>query len=123
MTTSSIAEQLEAGISAPLWEFVRTLKRRRKRPKIAAAPIIDRSGQVVSSKEAILALWIQQFSLEFSGQVVGVTEQGLQILLAERKQLGDAIIFALRRSFNAVSQLCLIRRRNGFNLFSASFLQ
>ena len=56
--TVVIKEQVSAGNPGPLWELSQVPKRRKKRPKIAAAPVIDGSGKVITSYKAMAAVWI-----------------------------------------------------------------
>jgi len=44
------------------------LKIRAKRPKLAAAPILDEKGSILASYEAIQRQWIHQSSEEFAGK-------------------------------------------------------
>ena len=89
--TSVIAEQMGEGNFLPFWELVRALKRSRKRPKLASAPVIDKGGNVVTSNEQLLAMWVQQFSLAFASNAVGLSDQKLVKLLAERRSIGGQL--------------------------------
>ena len=44
------------------------LKIRKQTPKIAAAPVLESFGQVVTTIEALMSLWVRQFKAEFAGK-------------------------------------------------------
>ena len=65
--------------------LVRILKRRKKQPRVAVAPVHDAEGRVIADKEARTVLWVQQFSAEFAGTVVDVSQEQAVVLLCDRR--------------------------------------
>lgn len=86
--TEEIATSAEEGNLAPLWNLSKTLNMRRKRPKLALAPVIDEEGRVIDSHAEIQRLWAQQFSAEFSHCASAVSYDQLFLTLADFKQMG-----------------------------------
>ena len=61
------------------------LKRRRQQPRVEVAPVHDAQGRVIADKESLTVLWVQQFSDEFAGNVVGVAQGQVVALLCDRR--------------------------------------
>ena len=61
----NLQRQAHAGDTKAVWQLVRILKKCRKQPHIAPAPVHDAQGLVVKDKPTLTALWAQQFSDKF----------------------------------------------------------
>ena len=60
--TQATAEATNNGNTSCVWELAKKkLKRNKKQPKRALAPILDENRQVISDHAQLQQLWIQQF--------------------------------------------------------------
>ena len=83
--SDELIEKAHEGNASAVWHLVRILKRCKKQPRIAAAPVHDAQGTVVKDKETLTPLWPQQFSEYFSGNVVGISQTQAHVLLRDRR--------------------------------------
>ena len=83
--TEEIAAQAEAGDTTVVWHLARMMRLIKRRPRMAVAPVQDEQGRTVTDESELTALWVRQFSEEFSCQVTRVPREGLDRLLADRQ--------------------------------------
>ena len=83
--TEGIAAQADAGDITAVWHLARLLRLTKRRLRLAYAPVQDEQGRTTTDHSQLTALWMQQLTEEFSGQVARVSSEGLQQLLVERR--------------------------------------
>ena len=83
--SDELVEKTHEGDSAAVWQLVRILKTCKKQPRIALARVHNAQGTVVKDKETLTLLWVQQFSEDFSGNVIGLSPNQAHVLLADRR--------------------------------------
>ena len=101
--TEEIAVQALEGNSRPVWQLAIILRIRKRRSRVAAAPIFDSDSNVVACKEELIVLWAQQFAAEFSGQVTGMSSSQMSLLPEDRKL--QSLVPTSPEAFNQLAYL------------------
>ena len=87
----SLLQDASEANPAPLRDLAKRLQPSRTRPRIAAAPALDKQGASITSSKDLALLWPPAFAEESSNQVLPLTADQLQRCIADRRNATQAV--------------------------------